>query len=103
MPFLLGWLVKVPVPIHTPLSSKPVESMKRQLIKRKLLRTRISLEQTLKQILNINRKRRFLSSMPEPDRAQAALEAELRILNQTASNQAQLLKQLEQQLELEQA
>ncbi|RMF03965.1 MAG: hypothetical protein D6772_01360 [Bacteroidetes bacterium] len=77
--------------------------MKRQLIKRKLLRTRISLEQTLKQILNINRKRRFLSSMPEPDRAQAALEAELRILNQTASNQAQLLKQLEQQLELEQA
>jgi hypothetical protein len=75
--------------------------MKRRLIKRKLLRTRLSLEQTLKQILNINRKRRFLNSLLEPAKAEADLEVELHILNQTASNQAQLLRRLERSLELE--
>lgn len=75
--------------------------MKRRLIKRKLLRTRLSLEQTLKQILNINRKRRFINSLPEPAKAEADLEVELRILNQTASNQAQLLRRLERSLEVE--
>jgi hypothetical protein len=93
-------LAKVSVPI-TPLSLKPVGIMKRRLIKRKLLRTRISLEQTLKQILNINRKRRFINSLPEPDKAQADLEVELRILNQTASNQAQLVRRLKRRLEVE--
>lgn len=102
--FYLYFVQKHTIPIdfyYRPLSSKPVKLMNRRLIKRKLLRTRISLEQTLKQILNINRKRKFLHQLPASEVKQAELNAELKVLNHLATNQAELVKRYERAIALE--
>lgn len=72
--------------------------MSQKSIKRRLLRTRISLKQTLRQILNINRKRKVLNTSPEYEQYTAKLQEELRMLNHLAENQASLVRKYEHDL-----
>jgi len=67
-------------------------------LKQRLLRTRISLTQTLQRILDINRKRKVLSHLNEIENKTVQLEEELRILNQLAFNQASLVRKYEKDL-----
>ena len=70
--------------------------MKRSL-KRKLLRARIKLNNTIAQILDINKNRKkysLLKSAPSPNE----LEEELRVLNKIAEQQAKLVRHYESAL-----
>jgi hypothetical protein len=70
----------------------------RRSIKQRLLRTRISLKQTLNRILDINRKRKVLNHLQESEAYAAKLEDELRMLNNLASSQASLVRKYESDL-----
>lgn len=72
--------------------------MNRRSLKQRLLRTRIALKQTLNRILDINRKRKVLNDLVEYQDHSAKLEGELRVLNQLASNQANLVRKYEKDL-----
>jgi adenylate cyclase class IV len=72
--------------------------MNHRSLKQRLLRTRISLKQTLQRILDINRKRKILNRLNEFENQTVQLEEELRILNQLAFNQASLVKKYEKNL-----
>lgn len=72
--------------------------MSTKSIKRRLLRTRISLKQTLGLILDINRKRKVLNTSPEYEAYTAKLAEELRMLNHLAESQASLVRKYEQDL-----
>ncbi|MEL7222264.1 MAG: hypothetical protein AAGJ93_13150 [Bacteroidota bacterium] len=72
--------------------------MNRRSIKQRLLRTRISLKQTLNRILDINRKRKVLNHLQESEAYTAQLENELRMLNNLASSQANLVRKYETDL-----
>ena len=67
-------------------------------IKRKLLKAKISLSQTIQKILEINRKRKVLSDLENPRHLEADLNQELRVLNKLAEHQAHLVKRYEYQL-----
>ena len=67
---------------------------------RKLSRTRIALEKTIEKILDINRRRKSLDLIGRPVN-EAKLNEELRILNQIASQQAQLVRKYESDLALQ--
>jgi hypothetical protein len=70
----------------------------RRSVKQRLLRTRISLKQTLNRILDINRKRKVLNHLHESDAFTTKLEDELRMLNNLASSQANLVRKYESDL-----
>ena len=68
----------------------------RRNLKYKYLKTKIALSQTIQQVLDINRKRKFFREDPQKE---MELNEELRILNATAEIQARSLKSYEESLE----
>ena len=67
-------------------------------IRRQLMRARISLNQTINKILEINVKRKELHQQRGPKRRHEALNEELRVLNKIAAQQAKLVRMYEQKL-----
>jgi hypothetical protein len=68
---------------------------------RKFLQTRQALDETMKSILDINRKRKAYFSRPDPDE-KSELAEELRVLNATADIQARALNQYQHKLKVNQ-
>lgn len=68
----------------------------RRTLKYKYLKTKIALSQTIQQLLDINRKRKFFREDPEKE---LELSEQLRVLNATAEMQARSLKSYEESLE----
>ena len=77
--------------------------MNRRSLKQRLLRTRIALKQTLTRILDINKKRKALHDLVEFEEHSIKLQDELRVLNQLASNQANLVRKYEMELAVNEA
>ncbi|MEO0338495.1 MAG: hypothetical protein AAF242_04705 [Bacteroidota bacterium] len=67
--------------------------------KRRLIRARIKLNQTLQQILDINRNRKKLPFLENALVAKESLDERLKVLNKTAEHQAKLIKHYEAKLE----
>ncbi len=67
-------------------------------IKRKLLRAKISLNQTVQKILDINRRRKNLKYAQNSRQLELALKEELRVLNKIAEQQARLVQHYESYL-----
>lgn len=72
--------------------------MTKRSMKRKLIRARIALNQTIHKILEINRNRKRLSFYSNPKVKQEDMMEELKVLNKTAEQQAKLVKRYELQL-----
>ena len=68
----------------------------RRNLKYKYLKTKIALSQTIQQLLDINRKRKFFREDPEREQE---LNEELKVLNATAEIQARSLKSYEESLQ----
>lgn len=68
----------------------------RKHLKYKYLKTKIALNNTIQQLLEINRKRRFFREDPKQE---TVLNEELRVLNATAEMQARTLKSYEQSIQ----
>jgi hypothetical protein len=68
-------------------------------MKRRLLRARITLNQTIQKILDINRKKKALPYVQNPQQEQEVIHEELRVLNKIAEHQAKLIKHYEMSLE----
>ncbi len=68
-------------------------------LKRKLLRAKIALNQTLHNILQINRTRKKLPYFDNYLKKEAALEEELKVLNKIAAQKAKLIRKYEDSLE----
>lgn len=77
--------------------------MNRRSLKQRLLRTRIALKQTLTRILDINKKRKVLNELVELQEHSEKLEDELKVLNQLAFNQANLVRRYEKELAVSEA
>ncbi|MDX1667755.1 MAG: hypothetical protein R3350_11010 [Saprospiraceae bacterium] len=60
--------------------------------KRKLLRAKIILNQTLQKILDINHKRKKLKYTSDPQTKNQSLSEELKVLNKVAAQQAKLIE-----------
>lgn len=69
-------------------------------IKRKLLKARIKLGQTLQSILHINRTRKQLRHLApsEAQHKEMTLMEALKVLNKTAANQAKMIRRYEEAL-----
>ena len=67
--------------------------------KRRLIRARIKLNQTLQQILDINRNRKKLPFLKNALVAKESLDERLKVLNKTAEHQVKLIKHYEAKLE----
>ena len=67
--------------------------------KRKLLRTRIALRQTVYRILRINRERRKIPYSQNPEARQQKINEELKMLNKIAEKQAKLVQLYEHEVE----
>ena len=72
--------------------------MMKRTLKRRLLRARITLNQTIQKILDINRRRKKLIYYPNPEPRQQELDEELRILNKIVQHQAKLIQHYESSL-----
>ena len=72
--------------------------MNRKSIKRRWLKTKIALNDTIQKILDINRKRKHLASIPEETQVAGNLGDELKLLNALADQQAKLLKRYEEKI-----
>lgn len=68
---------------------------------RKFLQTRNALDETMKRILDINRKRKAYFSKPDEE-VKTELAEELRVLNATADIQARALQRYQQKLKVNQ-
>ena len=68
---------------------------KRRNLKYKYLKTKVALSNTVQQLLDINRKRRF--TVFDPGK-QEKLQEEIKILNATAENQARMMRAYEVQI-----
>ncbi|WP_116106637.1 hypothetical protein [Lewinella sp. IMCC34191] len=68
----------------------------RRNLKYKYLKTKIALSQTIQQLLEINRKRKFFREDPKRE---TQLNEELKVLNATAEIQARTLKSYEESLQ----
>lgn len=68
----------------------------RRNLKYKYLKTKIALSQTIQQLLEINRKRKFLREDPKRE---TQLNEELKVLNATAEIQARTLKTYKESLQ----
>jgi len=73
--------------------------MKIRSIKRKLVKARIALNQTVQKILDINRKRKNLTYLENANIQRQHLETELRVLNKIAEQQVGMIKKYEHGLE----
>ena len=73
--------------------------MKIRSIKRKLVKARIALNQTVQKILDINRKRKNLTFLENANIQRQHLETELRVLNKIAEQQVGMIKKYESVLE----
>lgn len=67
-------------------------------LKRRLLRARIKLKQTIYQILEINKLRKQLAFFKDRREKEQALQEELRVLNKIAEQQAILVRRYEETL-----
>ena len=68
----------------------------RKQLKYKYLKTKIALSQTIQQLLDINRKRRFFREDPQRENE---LNEELKVLNATAEIQARTLKNYQESIQ----
>ena len=69
--------------------------MKTTSIKRRLLRARVTLNQTIQKILEINRKKKTLPYRPNARQEVRKINEELKILNRIAEHQARLIRHYE--------
>ncbi len=69
--------------------------MTKRSMKRRLIRARIGLNQTIQKILDVNRNRKRLSYTENPDIREKSLNEELRVLNKVAKQQAMLVEHYE--------
>ena len=69
----------------------------RSSIRRKLTETKLALDETIKRIMDINRKRKGFSRMADKS-FKAKLEEELKVLNATADIQARVLRRYQKQI-----
>ncbi len=69
--------------------------MKSRTIKRRLVKARSALNQTIQKILDISRKKKSLPYTPDPAGKEAVMGEELWLLNKLAKQQAQLVKHYE--------
>ena len=67
-------------------------------MKRRLLRARITLNQTIQKILEINRKKKGLPYVRNAREEQENMYEELKVLNRIAEHQAKLIKHYEMTL-----
>lgn len=72
--------------------------MTKRSMKRRLVRARIALNQTIHKILEINRKRKRLSFSANAEEREERLTEQLRVLNKTAEQQATLVRRYEAHL-----
>ena len=72
--------------------------MMRRTIKRRLVKARIALHQTIQKILDINRKKKELPYHEDVKTKDAALNVELKVLNKIAEQQALMVKKYERSL-----
>lgn len=72
--------------------------MMRRTIKRRLVKARIALHQTIQKILDINRKKKELPHQKDVETKDAALNVELKVLNKIAEQQAMMVKKYEKSL-----
>ncbi|NRB53374.1 MAG: hypothetical protein HRU41_37310 [Saprospiraceae bacterium] len=72
--------------------------MMRRTIKRRLVKARIALHQTIQKILDINRKKKELPHQEDVETKDAALNVELKVLNKIAEQQAMMVKKYEKSL-----
>lgn len=66
--------------------------MTQRSIKRRLIRARIALNQTMQKILDINKSRKQLPYVQDKHEKQEALNEELKVLNKVAAYQAKLVR-----------
>lgn len=69
-------------------------------IKKKLLRTKYALSQTVQKILEINKKRKNLSFFKNSKKKEENLEQDLFLLNKIAERQARLVRKYERSIAL---
>lgn len=69
--------------------------MMKRTIKRRWLKAKIALSQTMQRILDINRQRKVLPTIPHFRDQEKALQEELRLLNKLAEQQALLIRRYE--------
>jgi len=72
--------------------------MGKYFIKRKILRTKILLGQTLQKILDINKKKKKLAYLENRTEIEENLQMELKVLNKIADQQFRLIKHYESNL-----
>ena len=72
--------------------------MMTRLIKRRLLKAKMTLNQTIQKILDINRNRKKLPYFEDATLRRKNLELELKILNKLAEQQVTLIKRYENAL-----
>lgn len=65
------------------------------IVKRRLVKARIALSQTIQKILEISRKKKTIPYQPDPATKEAVIGEELSLLNKLAKQQAQLIKHYE--------
>lgn len=68
-------------------------------MKRRLIRAKIKLNQTIHQILEINRKRQKLPYLQNANQQKVAMDQELKVLNKIAEHQAKLVQHYENKVE----
>lgn len=68
-------------------------------MKRRLIRARIKLNQTIQQILEINRSRKKLPFYRNATDLKSSMDERLKVLNKIAEQQAKLIKHYETKLE----
>lgn len=72
--------------------------MTNRSLKRRWLRTKMALGQTVDKILSINRRRKWLSSSADFANDMEEIDQELKVLNKIADHQARLLKKYETEI-----
>jgi hypothetical protein len=73
--------------------------MMKRSIKRKLVKARMILNQTLQKILDINHHRKRIQHLEDTRQREVALSEELKVLNKIANYQARLIRHYEDTLE----
>lgn len=80
---------------------KPIATMTSRALKRRWLRTKIALNQTVQKILDINKRRKMLTVVENAWAYEEQLQEELRVLNRTADQQARMLRRYELELSVQ--
>jgi hypothetical protein len=69
--------------------------MKSRIIKRRLVKAKSALSQTIQKILDISRKKKSIPYAPDPETKETIIGEELWLLNKLARQQAHLVKHYE--------